>query len=581
MGYMESYNIWLNDTYFDEETKKELMSIKDNEKEIEDRFFKELEFGTGGLRGVIGAGTNRMNIYSVRKATQGLANYILLQDGKEGSVKDMGVVIAYDSRNMSPEFALTAALVLNGNGIKTYLFDELRPTPELSFAVRHLGAIAGIVITASHNPPEYNGYKAYWSDGGQIPYPKDEEIIAQVQKVSEYGQIKTADKTEAEQTGLFNIIGKEIDDEYVKNVKAQSLNPDIIKKVADELTIVYTPLHGTGNKPVRRILKEIGFNNVHVVGEQELPDAKFSTVDYPNPEDPKAFKLAMKLADTLNADIVIGTDPDADRVGAVVKDKDGEYVILSGNMTGALITEYILSQKKQAGTLPKNGAIISTIVSTNMTEKIAESYGVDFIQVLTGFKYIGEKIKEFEKTESKQFLFGFEESYGCLAGTYARDKDAVLATMLICEIAAFYKARGMNMLDGLTELYEKYGYFKESIQSISLKGIEGLENIKKIMNSLRQSNDYVINGCKVIEARDYKSGITLDVKTGQTNKITLPKSDVLYYVLEDGSWVCVRPSGTEPKIKVYFGVCADSKEKAEQKMEGVMADMMALVNNSY
>ncbi len=578
MGYMESYMAWLENEFIDSLTKQELKEISGLEKEIEDRFLKDLEFGTAGLRGVIGAGTNRMNIYTVRRATQGLSNYILKQ---EGNLKEKGVVIAYDSRNMSPEFALEAALVLCGNGIKTYLFDELRPTPELSFAVRHLGATAGIVITASHNPPEYNGYKAYWADGAQIPSPRDAHITEEVVAVTDYSAIKLVSKETALEQGLLKIVGKEIDDEFIKNVKAQCINPDVIKKVADEFKIVFTPLHGTGNKPVRRVLEEVGFKNVLVVPEQELPDAKFSTVGYPNPEDPKAFSLAIALADKLGADIVVGTDPDADRVGAVVKNDKGEYVVLSGNMTGILITEYILSQKQAMGQLPKNGAVISTIVSTKMTKKIAESYGVEYIEVLTGFKYIGEKIKEFEASGSNEFLFGFEESYGCLAGTYARDKDAVVATMLICEIAAYYKSRGMTMIDGLNEVYEKYGFYKESTESISLKGVEGLRNIKKIMDNLREAQDVVINGLKAVERRDYKASVIKNMETGVEEEIKLPKSDVLYYTLEDGSWICVRPSGTEPKVKVYFGVHGENASEAESKMTGVIKDTMEFVNKMY
>lgn len=576
MGFMENYKQWLEDDYFDSETKAELKSIENNEKEIEERFYKNLDFGTGGLRGIIGAGTNRMNIYTVSKATQGLANYILKQ-GDEG--KKMGVAIAYDSRRMSPEFAETAALVLNGNGIKAYLFDELRPTPVLSFAVRHLGCTAGIVVTASHNPPEYNGYKVYWADGGQVPSPRDAEIIDEVNAVSDFHMIKKANKDEAQKDGLLNIIGKEVDEEYDKNVLAQRINPDIIKTVGETLKIVYTPLHGTGNKPVRRILEAAGFKNVNVVPEQELPDSEFSTVGYPNPEDPKAFTLALNLADKIDADIIVGTDPDADRVGAVVKNKNGEYVVLSGNMTGVLLTEYILSQKKEMGKLPENGAVISTIVSTDMTKVIAESYNVDYFEVLTGFKYIGEKIKQFEESGSHQYLFGFEESYGCLAGTYARDKDAVVATMLICELAAFYKTRGMSLYEGVMEIYKKYGFYKEIIKSITLKGIEGIANMKKIMDTLRSSTPAEIDGAKVIEARDYKSSICKNVLTGEETKITLPVSNVLYYVLDNGTWFCVRPSGTEPKIKIYFGSNAKSEEEVQAKLESASSGIMKIIDN--
>lgn len=575
MDYKEIYEQWVNDEYFDEKTRAELKAIAGDDKEIQERFYKSLEFGTGGLRGIIGAGTNRMNIYTVSKATQGFANYIKKQ-GDE-AVK-MGVAIAYDSRRMSPEFAETAALVLNGNGIKTYLFESLRPTPVLSFSVRHLGCTGGIVVTASHNPPEYNGYKVYWADGGQVPFPRDMEIIKEVEAVSDFKEIKKADKEQAAKDGLFNIVGKEVDDEYVKNVKAQLINPDLIKSAKD-LKIVYTPLHGTGNIPVRRVLKEIGFENVNVVPEQELPDSEFSTVGYPNPEDPKAFTLAMKLADEIGADIVVGTDPDADRVGAVVKNGKGEYVILTGNMTGVLLTEYILSSKKESGKLPENGAVVSTIVSTDLTKEIAKNYGVDYFEVLTGFKYIGEKIKEFEKDGSHTYLFGFEESYGCLAGTYARDKDAVVATMLICELAAFYKSKGMTLYEGLQEVYKKYGFYKESIKSITLKGIEGIENMKKIMETFRSGAPEEIGGSKVVESRDYNAGTFKNYQTGEDGKVNLPKSNVLYYVLENGTWFCVRPSGTEPKIKIYFGSKGESMEAAEKNIENALDGVMKIVDS--
>lgn len=576
MDYKENYLSWISDPYFDDDTKNELLAIKDDEKEIKERFYKNLDFGTGGLRGILGAGTNRLNIYTVRKATQGLANYILKQ---EGNVKEMGVSIAYDSRRFSDTFAISAALVLNGNGIKAYVFESLRPAPELSFSVRELGAISGIVITASHNPKEYNGYKVYWSDGGQVPYPRDEEIITEVNNVTDFKQIKTMDKEDAIKAGLFNIIGKEVDDKFVENVKKQSINPEIIKKMADDLSIVYTPIHGTGNIPVRRVLKEIGFNNVHVVKEQEMPDSEFRTVNYPNPEDPNAFKLALKLADSIGADIIVGTDPDCDRVGAVVKDNNGEYVILTGNMTGVLIADYIVTEKKKNGTLPSNAAIISTIVSTDMTKAITKTNNVDYYEVLTGFKYIGEKIKEFEETNNNTFIFGFEESYGCLAGTYARDKDAVVATMLICEIAAFYKDKGMTLYDGLQELYKKYGFYKESIESITLKGIEGLEAIKKIMQGIRTNPPVMVNGQKVIELRDYKTRKINNLITNITDDINMPVSDVLYYVLEDESWFCIRPSGTEPKIKVYFGTKAGSLGEVDVKLKSLIDSCMKIVNN--
>ena len=551
MQYREKYESWLNGSCFDEQTKAELKAIENDDNEIKERFYKDLEFGTGGLRGIIGAGTNRMNIYTVGKATQGLADYILENNPKGAQ---MGVAIAYDSRNMSPEFARKTGLTLCANGIKAYVFESLRPTPELSFAVRHLGCTAGVVVTASHNPPEYNGYKVYWQDGGQVPYPRDEAIIEKVNAVAGFDAIKTMDYDEAVAKGLYVTIGKEVDDEYIKNVKAQSLNPDIVAKTADSLKIVYTPLHGTGNIPVRRVLSEIGFKNVYVVPEQEMPDGNFSTVGYPNPEDPKAFTLAIKLAKEVGADVIIGTDPDCDRVGVVVKDSKGEYIVLTGNMTGALLTNYMLSQRKEKGILPANGAVVKTIVTTEMIRPIAAEYGVKLFDVLTGFKYIGEKIKQFEETGDYTFVFGFEESYGCLSGTYARDKDAVVASMLVAELTAFYKNQGKTLYDGLIELYEKYGYYREGITSITLKGIEGVEKIKYIMDTLRQNPPKDFIGNNVMWLRDYTKSEFTNLITGETEKNTLPSSNVLHYTLENGDWVCVRPSGTEPKIKIYYGI---------------------------
>ena len=540
MGYMENYKKWCEDTYFDEATRAELKAIEGNDKEIQERFYKDLEFGTGGLRGIIGAGTNRLNIYTVSKATQGFANYIIKQG--EDAVKK-GVAIAFDSRRMSPEFAEITALVLNGNGIKTYIYPSLRPTPMLSFAVRELNCTGGVVITASHNPPEYNGYKVYWADGGQVPYPRDEAIIEEVNAVTDFHTIKTANKDEAVKAGLFNVIGEEVDEAFDKNVLAQIVNPEIIKEQHD-LKIVYTPIHGSGNKPVRRVLEKAGFENVTVVPEQELPDSEFTTVGYPNPENPAVFELAIKLAEKIDADIILGTDPDCDRVGAVVKTKDGSYTVLTGNMTGTLICNYICSQKAKLGTLPKNGALVSTIVSSEMTKAIAKKYNLAYFDVLTGFKYIGEKIKEFEQTGDYQYVFGFEESYGCLSGTYARDKDAVVASLLICEMAAYYKSRGMSLYDGLMELYDTYGVYKEIIHSITLKGIEGIENMKKIMDTLRKDAPSEIAGVKVTETRDYLEDKIVDVATGKVSPTNLPKSNVLYFTLADDTWFCVRPSGT-------------------------------------
>ena len=575
MQYREKYESWLNGSCFDEQTKAELKAIENDENEIKERFYKDLEFGTGGLRGIIGAGTNRMNIYTVGKATQGLADYIL-ENNHNGA--QMGVAIAYDSRNMSPEFARKTGLTLCANGIKAYVFESLRPTPELSFAVRHLGCTAGVVVTASHNPPEYNGYKVYWQDGGQVPYPRDEAIIEKVNAVAGFDAIKIMDYDEAVSKGLYVTIGKEVDDEYIKNVKAQSLNPDIVSKTADSLKIVYTPLHGTGNIPVRRVLSEIGFKNVYVVPEQEMPDGNFSTVGYPNPEDPKAFTLAIKLAKEVGADVIIGTDPDCDRVGVVVKDSKGEYVVLTGNMTGALLTNYMLSQRKEKGILPANGAVVKTIVTTEMIRPITAEYGVKLFDVLTGFKYIGEKIKQFEETGDYTFVFGFEESYGCLSGTYARDKDAVVASMLVAELTAFYKNQGKTLYDGLIELYEKYGYYREGITSITLKGIEGVEKIKYIMDTLRKNPPKDFIGNNVMWLRDYTKNEFTNLITGETEKNTFPSSNVLHYTLENGDWVCVRPSGTEPKIKIYYGIKGTGMSDAASKLEAMGSYMKEMID---
>lgn len=563
MGYMDEFNFWLSDSYFDEGTKKELEAIKGDEKEIEDRFYKELEFGTGGLRGVIGAGTNRMNIYTVRKATQGLANYILKQGGRE-----KGVAIAYDSRRKSPEFADEAALCLAANGIKAYVFDELRPTPELSFALRTLGCISGIVITASHNPPEYNGYKAYWEDGAQVTAPKDKEIITEVKNVTDYHEVKTMDKEEAIKTGLYQVIGKEIDDAYMAELKKQIIHPEIIKEMADDMKIVYSPFNGTGNKPVRRILSELGFKHVYVVPEQENPDPDFTTLDYPNPEDPKAFTLALKLAKEKNADIVLATDPDADRLGIYALDtKSGEYVPFTGNMSGMLIAEYILRERTAEGLMPENPALVTTIVTTNMAKAICDDYKVKCIEVLTGFKYIGEQIKWFEQSGSNHYVFGLEESYGCLAGTHARDKDAVVAVMCLCEMAAWCKKNGKTVWDQMLALYEKYGYYKETQYAITLKGIEGSKQIAEIMDKLRSNPPKEFGDLKVVEVRDYDGNKVVNMETGEERETGLPKSNVLYFDLTNDSWCCARPSGTEPKLKFYMGVKGTSLEDAQAKVE--------------
>ena len=567
---MKVYEQWCTDPYFDDETKKELLAIKDDKAEIEDRFYRQLEFGTGGLRGVIGAGTNRMNIYTVRQATQGLANYIISQNGQS-----KGVAIAYDSRIMSKEFADEAALCLNANGIKAYVFPSLRPTPELSFSVRELHCISGIVITASHNPREYNGYKVYWEAGAQITPPHDKNILAEVAKVTEFSAVKTMDKDEAVKAGLYNVIGEDIDDKYMEQLKKQSIHPDIIKKMAKDIKIVYTPLHGTGNLPVRRVLKELGFEKVIVVPEQEKPDGNFPTVSYPNPESPAAWELALALAKKEDADIVLATDPDADRLGVYCKDtKTGEYVSFTGNMSGMLIAEYILRERKATGTMPENPALVETIVTTDMAKVIAADYGVKLIEVLTGFKYIGEQIRLFEKNHTYNYVFGLEESYGCLAGTYARDKDACVAVMMLCEVASYYKSQGKTLWDAMVDMYEKYGYFKEGLETLTLKGIDGAEQIQNIMTDMRNNPPKELGGYKVVAVRDYKEDTRKDLATGEVTKTGLPTSNVLYYELTDNAWCCVRPSGTEPKIKFYFGVKGTSLADAEKKLEAVREDML-------
>ncbi|MBR6093688.1 MAG: phospho-sugar mutase [Lachnospiraceae bacterium] len=565
MSYKEQFNFWLADDYFDAKTKEELLSIRNDEKEVEDRFYKDLEFGTGGLRGVIGAGTNRMNIYTVRKASQGLANYILKNDGQ-----DRGVAIAYDSRRMSPEFADEAALCLAANGIKTYVFDSLRPTPELSFALRTLKCMAGIVVTASHNPPEYNGYKVYWEDGAQVTPPHDVNIIGEVNAITDYHTVKTMDKKDAEAAGLYNVIGSEIDDLYMAELKKQIIHPEIIKEVAEDIKIVYTPFHGTGNIPVRRILSELGFKNVYVVPEQELPDPDFTTLDYPNPEDPKAFTLALKLAKEKGADIVMATDPDADRLGIYALDsKSGEYIPFTGNMSGMLIAEYILRERKATGTMPENPALVTTIVTTNLAKAITASYGVKEIETLTGFKYIGEQIKIFEQTGCNNYVFGLEESYGCLAGTHARDKDAVVAVMCLSEVAAWCKKNGITLWDMMIDIYEKYGYYKETQYAISKKGKEGLEEIAAMMEKLRSNPPKEFGAWKVKEFRDYKKDYRINYETGEEGKTGLPSSNVLYFDLSDDSWCCARPSGTEPKIKFYMGVKGTSLDDASEKLNAL------------
>ena len=572
--YMKIYQEWLSNPYFDEATKEELRAIEGNENEIKERFYMDLEFGTAGLRGIIGAGINRMNIYVVRRATQGLANYII----KQGAA-NKGVAIAYDSRHMSPEFAMEAAMTLAANGIKAYKFESLRPTPELSFAVRELGCVAGINITASHNPPEYNGYKVYWEDGAQFTPPHDKGVTEEVLAIEDLSTVKTTDEASAKAAGLYQVIGQEIDDKYIAQVKAQVVNQKAIDEMQDQITIVYTPLHGTGNIPARRVMKEIGFTHVYVVPEQELPNGDFPTVSYPNPEAKEAFELGLKLAKEKDADLVLATDPDADRLGVYVKDtKSGEYIPLTGNMSGSLLCEYVLSQKQAAGKIPADGQVVKSIVSTNLIDAVAKSYGAELIEVLTGFKWIGKQILKNETTGHGTYLFGMEESYGCLIGTYARDKDAISATAALCEAAAYYKQKGMTLWDAMIAMYEKYGYYKDAVKAIGLSGIEGLAKIQSIMETLRNNTPTEVGGYKVTSARDYKLDTIKNMATGEVKPTGLPSSNVLYYDLEDGAWICVRPSGTEPKIKFYFGVKGTSLKDAEEKENALGAAVMAMVD---
>ena len=574
MDYQKVYEEWISDSYFDEGTKEELKAIANDENEIKERFYKNLEFGTAGLRGIIGAGTNRLNIYTVRKATQGLANYILKRDAK-----DRGVAIAYDSRRMSPEFADEVALCLAANGIKAYVFDALRPTPELSFAVRELHCIAGINITASHNPPEYNGYKVYWEDGAQITPPHDKGIMDEVEAVTDYANVKTMSLDAAKEAGLYETIGAAIDDSYMEALKKQVIHQDAIDAMNKELKIVYSPLHGTGNVPVRRVLKELGFENVYVVKEQELPDGEFPTVSYPNPEAEEAFELGLKLAKEVDADLVLATDPDADRLGVYVKDtKSGEYQVLTGNMSGCLLADYEISQRKALEGLPADGCLVKSIVTSNMADAIAKEYGVRLIEVLTGFKYIGQQILEFETTGKGTYLFGFEESYGCLIGTHARDKDAIVATMALCEAAAYYKTLGKTLWDAMIDMFDKYGYYKDDIKAITLKGIEGLAKIQEILETLRKEPPTSFGEFKVLRARDYKADTIKDLETGEVVPTGLPSSNVLYYDLSDDAWVCVRPSGTEPKVKFYFGVKGTSLEDAQSKSEGLGKFLLEMID---
>ena len=573
MNYLEEYKKWYENPEFDEETKEELMAIKNDEKEIEDRFYKELEFGTAGLRGVMGVGTNRMNKYTVGKATQGLANFIL-----EKGTKNKGVAISYDSRNKSKEFGMQTALILNANGIKTYLFENLRPVPELSFAVRNLGCTAGVMITASHNPAKYNGYKVYWDDGAQIISPVDKQIIEKVRNIESYSEIKTITEDEARKKGLFNTLGKEMDDKYLEVLKNSIINPEIIKEIGKYLKIVYTPLHGTGNTVAKRLLNEIGLENVYVVPEQAEANGNFPTVAYPNPEDKNAFKMALDLAKEKDADLVLATDPDADRLGIYSKDdKTGEYMEYTGNMSGLLIADYRISQMKEKGTLPDNGMIVTTIVSSELAKAIAKEYNLECIEVLTGFKYIGAIMKEAEIKKDKTYLFGFEESYGCLIGDYARDKDGIAAVMSLCEAASYYKSKGKTLWDAMHDIFEKYGYYKEGQVSITLEGAEGAKKIKEMMDKMRKTEISKIGDYKVLSIRDIENNVKKDITTGEISETGLPKSNVLYYELENDNWCCIRPSGTEPKIKIYFGVKGTSNEDAKEKLEELKKAMLDII----
>lgn len=573
MNYRERYNYWLNNSYFDEETRKELLAVSGDEKEIEDRFYKELEFGTGGMRGLIGAGTNRINKYMVRKAAQGLANTVARQPGD----KEKGIVIAHDSRRFSREFAMESALVFAANGIKAYLFDSLRPTPELSFAVRYLGCAAGVVITASHNPKEYNGFKAYGSDGGQLPPKESDEVIREVNAIVDIASIPCMSEDEAREKGLLCMIGPEVDDAYMEALKRVSVNPELCREIGRTAKLVYTPLHGSGSIPVMRILNEIGFEQVLAVKEQQDPDPEFTTVKYPNPEDKTAFTLAMDLATREDVDLIIGTDPDADRAGVVVRNARGEYVTLTGNQTGCLLLEYILSMKKQRNELPENAFAATTIVSSDLAEKICRHYGVEMVTVLTGFKFIGEQIRILDDSGMKKFQFGFEESYGYLAGTHARDKDAVVAAMLIAEVYAWYKSRGMTLYDGLMEIFNKYGYYREDIDTFTLTGKEGSEKIQAALETLRNDMPASVGQSRVSAVRDYLNGIRKDLESGRTQPLDLPRSNVLYFEIKSDAWFCVRPSGTEPKIKIYYGVSAGTEDGAQEKLDGLKQDVLNLI----
>ncbi|WP_129727581.1 phospho-sugar mutase [Ectobacillus funiculus] len=577
MDWKQIYERWVKFPQLDQEIKQTLETVSQNEEELEDCFYKNLEFGTGGMRGEIGPGTNRMNIYTVRKASEGLARFI---ESYGETAKKRGVAIAYDSRHKSPLFAMEAAKTLASHGIQTYVFEELRPTPELSFAVREFNAFSGIVITASHNPPEYNGYKVYGEDGGQLP-PKEADMV--VERVNEVeNELEIAVETEAvlKAKGLIVMIDETMDEKYVEQLKTISVNPELVEEMGDKLKIVFSPLHGTANKPVRKALAALGYTNVTVVKEQELPDANFSTVKSPNPEEHEAFELAIQYGKEIDADVLVATDPDADRLGVAVKNTEGEYIVLTGNQTGALMLEYLLSQKKEKGVLPENGIVLKTIVTSEIGREIAKAYGLDTVDTLTGFKFIGERIKEYETTGEYIFQFGYEESYGYLIGDFVRDKDAVQATIFAIEVAAYYKKRGMTLYEGLLEVFAKYGFYREGLKSLTLKGKDGAEQIANLLTSFRAETPTEFAGLKVITAEDYKTSVKTNITDGSTEDIHLPKSNVLKYYLEDGSWICLRPSGTEPKVKFYFGVKGISVEDSEAKLNKISTAFMEKVNNS-
>ncbi|MEF7557681.1 phospho-sugar mutase [Bacillus thuringiensis] len=571
MNWKQEFSRWLSYAELDAELKEQLENMKQDEKKIEDSFYKNLEFGTGGMRGELGAGTNRLNVYTVRKATQGLAKFIE-KLGEEA--KKRGVVVAYDSRHKSPEFAMEVAATLGAHGITTYVFESLRPTPVLSFAVRHLHTVSGIVLTASHNPPEYNGYKVYGEDGGQLPPKEADELISYVNAVEDELTVEVADVEQLKADGLLHMIGQEVDDAYAAELNNVIINKEMVQKVGKDLKIVFTPLHGTSNLSVRRGLAEVGFTDVTVVKEQELPDPNFSTVKSPNPEEHAAFEYAIRDGEKVGADVLIATDPDADRLGVAVRNHDGEFQVLTGNQTGALMLDYLLSQKKENGTLPENGVVLKTIVTSEIGRTIAKAYGLDTVDTLTGFKFIGEKIKQYEESGQYEFQFGYEESYGYLIRPFCRDKDAVQSVLFACEVAAYYKSQGKTLYDGLLEVFEKYGFFREDLVSLTLKGKDGAEKIQEIMATFRENPPKEVAGLTVVAVEDYKASIITSLQDGHKEEIHLPKSNVLKYQLEDGSWFCLRPSGTEPKIKFYFGVQDNSLQNSEQKLLTIKEDIM-------